>query len=38
MIRQSRQNIGEPSLRVNIVEFAGLDQCVDCCGPAAALV
>jgi hypothetical protein len=36
MIGETRQDIGEPGLRVDIVEFARLNQRIDSCGSLAA--
>ena len=38
MILQARQDVGEPGLRVDVVELCGLDQRVDSGGPPAAFV
>ena len=38
VIRQAGQHVGEPSLRVDIVELGGCDQRVDCSGAPAAFV
>ncbi len=38
MILQARQDIGEPGLRVNVVEFGRFDQGVDGGGATAAIV
>jgi len=38
VIRQAGQHVGEPSLRVEIVELGGCDQRVDCSGAPAAFV
>jgi hypothetical protein len=36
MLRQPRQNISQPSLRVELVDLAGLEQNVQCRGSMAA--
>src|ERR1700741_5506051 len=38
MIMQAREDVGEPSLRIDVVELGGLDQRVDHGGAVAALV
>jgi hypothetical protein len=38
MILQSRQDIGEPSLRVDVVELGGFDKRVDGGGATAAVI
>ena len=38
VIRQAGQDVGEPSLRIDIVELGGCDQRVDCSGAPAAFV
>jgi hypothetical protein len=38
MILHSREDIGEPSLWINVVELGGLDQGVDCRGTSAAFI
>ena len=38
MILQSRQDIGEPSLRVDVVELGGFDERVDGGGATAAVI
>ena len=38
VILQTRQDIGEPSLWVDVVELGGLDQRVDCGGALAAYI
>jgi hypothetical protein len=38
MILQAREDVGEPGLRVDVVEFDGLDQRVDGGGAPAAVV
>ena len=37
MIRQAGQDVGEPSLWIDVVEFGGGDEGVDGCGATAAL-
>jgi hypothetical protein len=35
VIRQARQHVGEPSLRINVIKFACLDKGIDrCCSVA----
>jgi hypothetical protein len=38
MVGQPCQNIGEPGLRIDIVELGGFDECVDSGGALAALI
>ena len=38
MIRQPGEHVGEPSLRIDVVELGGRDQRIDGCGATAAFV
>jgi hypothetical protein len=38
MIRQSHEDVGEPSLRIDVVELGGMDQRIDRGGAAAAVI